>query len=445
MSHADIRLDYRRAFPSKAEDEKKASHKIETLQESLIKTHRGMQAMKEMGQLPFLNLPYQEEEAQKILEFSQNLQQNFDTVVVLGIGGSALGAKALQTALKGPLYNLLSPSQRNQLPRLFICDSLDPDFLTSLFDLIDFKTTLFNVISKSGETLEANVQFILIEEKLKAALGAGWKKHVVITTDPEYGFLRKRVKEEGFQSLTIPPGVGGRFSVLSAVGLFPAAMIGIKIEELLSGARRMDTLCAVEDLWLNPAFTLAALQYLMDQQRKNILVLMPYSDFLEPTAAWYAQLWAESVGKRISLAGELAHTGSTPVIACGPRDQHSQLQLYMEGPADKFILFLRIENFQKPLFLPEAQKLSLALSYLGSKSVEYILQTEAEATAQALKDAGRASATLLIPHLNAYGMGQLLFLLEITTVLAGGLYNINPFDQPGVEIGKKIAQKVLGK
>ena len=203
--------------------------------------------------------------------------------MVLGIGGSALGARALQTALNHPHHNLLSRTMRKGFPRLFVCDNIDPDGFKALLDLIDIRKTLFNVISKSGGTAETMSQFLIVRELLKKRLGNRKEAdHLVITTDPAKGILRQIAQEEQIASFSIPPLLGGRFSVLSAVGLLPAAMVGIDISELLAGAREMEQRCRTEEIRQNPAYLGAALAYLAYQKKqKNIRVFMPYVDALK--------------------------------------------------------------------------------------------------------------------------------------------------------------------
>jgi glucose-6-phosphate isomerase len=445
MSHSDVRLDFNFAMETSLEEGGISLKEIETLEGTAREVHRGLIAMKEVGQIPFYQLPYQEDAALKILEAAKQYKDQFDTLVVLGIGGSALGAKALLSSLKGPYFNYFPQDKREGFSRVFVCDNIDPDAFGSLLDLLDLKRTLFNVISKSGDSIETMSQFTFVKHLLQERVGADWCRHVVVTTDPVKGNLRAMVAEEKCASFEIPPGVGGRFSVLSPVGLFPAAMAGIDIMELLSGARRGDVRTAQGDLWLNPAYMLAALQFLMNRNRKNILVLMPYSEMMFPVAEWYCQLWAESIGKRFSLKGEVVQTGSTPVAACGVKDQHSQLQLYMEGPTDKFILFFILEHFGRDVPIPPETFNQGNLSYLGSHTMAQILQAEAIATEAALRDAGRPSSRILIPHRNPYNIGQLLFVLEVATAFAGGLFEVNPFDQPGVELGKKMTGGLLGR
>jgi len=444
MTHSDVRFDFNGAMDSVLDAGGLKPEELHRLKPQAEKIHKAFQAMREMGQLPFMHLPYEEEKAQEIEKLARSYLQKFENVVVLGIGGSALGTKAMLVALKGPYQPFLCFPDSGTGAKVFVCDDIDPDSFHLLLDSLDLKKTLFNVISKSGNTIETMSQWMIVRQRLQRACGPSWKEHVIVTTDPEKGLLRQSVREEGFASLSIASGVGGRYSVLSSVGLFPAAMAGISIQDLLAGARRADARVNQPDLWLNPAYMLGSLQRLLFEKGKNIVVMMPYSQMLLPLAEWYAQLWAESIGKRFSLQGEAISTGSTPVAACGPRDQHSQLQLYMEGPDDKLFVFLMLENYDAHLTIPPAEKEG-EMAYLGGHPLGKVVQMEALATETSLQQQNRPSATFLIPHRNAYALGQLFYIMEVATAFAGELFNVNPFDQPGVELGKKFAAGLLGK
>ncbi|MEE8170377.1 MAG: glucose-6-phosphate isomerase, partial [Phycisphaerae bacterium] len=230
---------------------------------------------------------------------------DFENLVVLGIGGSALGGIALQTALNPATYNLMPRDQRGG-PRLFVLDNVDPAEFAAVMDLLgpELARTRFNVISKSGETAETAAQFLIVRRMLDERLGpAAARQAVIATTDARSGTLRSIVNEAGYDSLDVPDGVGGRFSVLSAVGLFPAAMCGIDITALLAGARGMSLRVANPELRENPAAVIAAVHYLLYQKGSRLHVMMPYAAALRDLADWYRQLWAESLGKRRALDG----------------------------------------------------------------------------------------------------------------------------------------------
>jgi glucose-6-phosphate isomerase len=387
------------------------------------------------GEIPFFDLPYQKDALAAIKALAGDIREECDTLVVLGIGGSGLGAKTLIEALP------------NTTPRVVVADNIDPWSFGRLLDGLDLARTTFNVVSKSGETAETMAQFLVVRDLLLRQLGAvDYARRVVITTDADAGALRQVVHDEGFRALAVPAGVGGRFSVLSAVGLFPAAVAGVRLDDLLAGAAWMDTRCREPDIWKNPAHLLGTLLYLAEtRHRQNIAVLMAYSDRLRCFAAWFAQLWAESLGKAETLEGTPAHVGQTPVAALGVTDQHSLLQLFAEGPADKVILMLRVEDHGRELPVPAAYADLDAIGYLGGTGIGQLLNLEQRATELALGKQQRPVITLRVPQINAFTLGQLLYLFEVAVVFAGALYRVDPFNQPGVEESKRLTYGQVGR
>jgi glucose-6-phosphate isomerase len=398
-------------------------------------------------ELGFFDLPYASQVVDEIQQFADTIGQANRTVVVLGIGGSALGTLALQQALCKPRWNELDDEQRDQYPRLYVLDNVDPATIAPLLDRIDLRTTLFDVVSKSGTTAETMAQFLIVREKLAQVFpDDGYRRHLIFTTDPAKGVLRQLADAEDIATLPIPENVGGRFSVLSAVGLLPAALIGIDIKRLLQGAADMDERCRTADLSANPAGMFAMLQFLAHTTAgAPIHVMMPYSDRLYLTADWFRQLWAESLGKRQTRDGRDVFTGPTPVKALGATDQHSQVQLYMEGAFDKTVTFLSVESDAIDLTIPPLYSEIPALAYLGGHTLAELLNAEQTATAAALASTGRMNMTIRLPALDAYAMGQLLMMLQIATVYAGALYGVNPLDQPGVELGKELTYGIMGR
>ncbi len=398
------------------------------------------------GKTPYRDLPYEKNTVQKIKDLAANLKGKCENLVVLGIGGSALGNIALQTALNPCMHNL-DDSQRPG-PRLFVFDNIDPMQLSSFFDWLSGKLdkTIFNVISKSGQTAETAAQFLIIRKMLLDKFGSdGLKEHVVATTDPKKGTLRKVTDENSITSLEVPEGVGGRFSILSAVGLFSAVMCGIDIDSLLAGAADMDKRVSTEDFCKNPAAINAAINYHFYNQGKKVSVMFPYSYALKDLADWYRQLWAESLGKANDLKGSEVNTGPTPVKALGTTDQHSQVQLYREGPNDKLFTFLQVDNFGKDPQIGPAPDSAPELDFLAGKTLSALLNSEKKATEYALLQSKRPCLTILFPHINAYTVGQFIYLYEVTTSLAGALFGINSYDQPAVELGKQATFALMGK
>jgi glucose-6-phosphate isomerase len=398
------------------------------------------------GKLPFLDLPYDKKTLTEILQAANNLKGKFKNLVVVGIGGSALGNIAIHTALNHPFYNGLHDKERNGYPRIFVLDNVDPDRFSALMDIVKPEETLFNFITKSGTTVETMSQFLIIVKLLQDGLGKNYANHVITTTDSEKGTLRDITRREGFLSFVIPSGVGGRYSVLTPVGLFSAAMSGVDVSAILEGAAYMDEVCCPGNIWENPALMGAALYCLSDTIKgKNILVTMPYSHALSGAADWFCQLWAESLGKKFSLKNEIVHTGSTPVKAIGVVDQHSQLQLYMEGPCDKVVAFWIIKKFSHEVLITDKPDVEHELAYLKGHTLNDLMSAEYEGTRLALTEQKRPNCTLIMDELSAFTLGQLFYVYELQTAYAGKFYNINTFDQPGVEAGKINAFAILGR
>lgn len=381
----------------------------------------GFKILEKLKQNPlgFMKLPFRFDVAERILKEVEHYK-GFKNLIVLGIGGSALGNITLQNALNHLYYNL--KNERGG-PRIFVLDNIDPDWTMSLSEIIDPKETLFNVITKSGTTAETLSNFFYFLKLLKANTN-NWKEHLVFTTGGK-GFLREFADENNIKTYPVPEDVGGRYSVLSEVGLFPAALSGIDILALLEGASD-----AVENEHVPVNY--AALQHYFYKKGKHISIFMPYSKKLESMADWFCQLWAESLGKN-------EHTGPTPVKALGTTDQHSQIQLYMEGPRDKVITFLNVRKG-----CPELQ-LDFEGHFLGDKFIGKIFQAESTATIKALTEVGRPNMSFEIPEIDAYNIGELIYQLEMACCITGYMFGVNPFDQPGVELGKKLTHEILGR
>jgi glucose-6-phosphate isomerase len=441
MRHRDVHIDFNNAI----DPQQKigiSDEALESLAPTWLEVHRGLHAMAEMGQVQFTHLPYLEDTLRKTQSRAEQLREKFDTLVVLGIGGSALGAKAIQQACAGiSRGSVAGPSN------LYVWDTLDPNYIGTCLEKINPERTLFNVVSKSGNTVETMAQFMIVYDFLKSRLGpANFQRQIVMTTDPKGGALRELCQEEGFESFEILRGVGGRFSVLSPVGLFPAAFLGVSLEELVEGAMHMDKRCRLEDLWTNPAGMLAVVSYLLQKNlNRSQMVVLNYSESLQATVDWFAQLWAESLGKKQNLKGEVVHAGITPITASGPRDQHSQVQLYVEGPRDKFVMLWQQEKFERDVTIPKLYSDKESLSYLGGNKLSEILFAEVLATEQTLRENGVPNFKMTTLDTGPYNLGQIFFLMEVATVYAGGLFGVNPYDQPGVELGKNFTYGKLGR
>ena len=398
------------------------------------------------GETPFRDLPYNKLISKRVNAVVKTLRNKCDYLVVLGIGGSALGNIALDTALRPFLPD--PGDKQSGRPQLFVLDNVDPAQFGSFLEYIKpvLKRTVFNVISKSGRTSETAAQFMTIRELLIDSLGkAGYRKQVVATTDANEGTLRTIADNDKLQTLEVPDGVGGRFSVLSAVGLFSAAMCGINISRLLAGARDMDDRVKTTRFLQNPAAINAAVNYHYYTRGKLISVMMPYSYALKDMADWYRQLWAESLGKRYDLNGREVWAGPTPVKALGATDQHSQVQLYREGPNDKLFTFLTVNNFGRPRKIGPAPDCAPELGFLAGKNMSTLLSNEKKATEYAMVLDKRPCLTVIFESLSPYTIGQFIYLYEVTTSLMGALLNIDTYNQPAVELGKEATFALMGK
>jgi glucose-6-phosphate isomerase len=379
----------------------------------------------------------------------QCLGRGHESMVVLGIGGSALGNIALQSALNPATWNML-PSGTRKGPRLFVVDNVDPAYFGGILELCDSQPgglgkTLFNVISKSGETAETAAQFMVIRERLSKALGTDSSKNIIAVTDPAKGTMRQICEREGVTTLPVPDGVGGRFSVLSPVGLFSAAMCGIDIESLLGGAADMDKACSKPELLKNPAAILAFLLVELGTTKgKTNHVLMPYANALYLLADWYRQLWAESLGKEKDRQGNTVYAGFTPIKALGTTDQHSQVQLYREGPNDKVIGLVEVQKFERDVQIPRGLGVE-SIQYLEGKKMSELLNAEKRATEYALVESQRPNYTITFPQIDAYHVGQFINLWQIATAYAGLLLSIDAYDQPAVELGKQATFGLMGR
>ena len=447
MAHAtDIRFEFRGALaevvgPENGLTEAEWSALADETAAIAARIHAGRAAT------PYRDLPHDPALSQvdEVLSSAAAKQGQYDDVVVLGIGGSALGAVALRTALVPPYWNLLPAQARGGRPRLWVMDNVDPDEFAGMMNAVDPKRTLFVVVSKSGETVETAAQFLLSIELIDSCIGTDARReHLVVITGAADGLLRPVVTAMGLESFVVPEGVGGRFSVLSPVGLLPAALAGIDVRALLAGAAAMDRLCACGDFGANLAAQGAAVQIGLYRKGKTLSVMMPYAAALRDLADWFRQLWAESLGKVRKSDGE--HVGPTPVKALGVTDQHSQVQLYREGPADKVFTVVTVERFGSPLPLPDSPESLTGFGYLRGKTMAGLLKAEQEATAWALAGAShRPTTRILLPAVTEETVGGLLQMLMVQTSIAGAMLGINTYNQPGVEAGKEATRALMGK
>jgi glucose-6-phosphate isomerase len=376
---------------------------------------------------------------EKINSYATNVRNKYDYIVVLGIGGSALGTICIQQSLS---HLFEHEFRRVGKPILHILDNIDPALLREAQEVIDISRTLFIVVTKSGSTPETLAQYMYFRDECNKA-GLEASKHFLFITDPEKGLLRKIANQEGILSFEVPPNVGGRFSVLTAVGLVPAKLIGIKIENLIEGAKSMRDKFLSENPEENMPFLIATIQYLLFKKGKKINTMIPYAQKLIRFTDWYLQLLAESIGKRLNNDGNEIFNGITPVNALGATDQHSQTQLYNEGPNDKLHILIKVNNLGKELKIPYLYPEEEEIGFLRDVSFNKLFHTEMEGTIQSLTENDRPIITLEIDEINEFTLGELFMLFEGATAFLGEFFNINAFDQPGVELGKVLTKKML--
>ena len=391
----------------------------------LATVHAEVHRRVDSGELPFLRLHEDTSTLECIKEHVARIGNRFDDCVVLGIGGSSLGGRALINALGGSGLRVHFP------------DNVDPETFGDLLDSLDWDRTLFNCISKSGGTLETISQLMIVMAGLEARFDrAGRAERLILTTGPDGGFLRRLAERDGLPAYQIPPGVGGRFSVFTPVGLLPAALAGVDIDGLAEGMAWATTQLASPDPAENPAMAFAAAMHGNDiQHGRPILYTVPYADRLKSLGDWFAQLWAESLGK--------AAGGPTPITAVGATDQHSQLQRWMDGAPSAVIGFLEVQRFRRELVVPDILKDDPQVGWMAGLELGSILKTELVATRQALSEAGQPSFTATFPAITPQAVAAWMTFMEAATAYAGELYGLNTFDQPGVEAGKVIARGLL--
>ncbi len=403
------------------------------------------------SQMPYiaagnLNSP---ESIRRLKDFGAALRHHTDAVIHFGIGGSYLGNRVLFDAHCGEFWNSRPLEARGGYPELYFSgNNIDPqqtsDLINHILTAAQAKAPyrlLLVVVSKSGSTLDTMANFMVVHDALRRE--PGLELSVVAVTDPAEGdkatLLKKLACDNGWATFAVPDGVGGRFSVFSEVGLVTAACIGIDIDAFLAGARAMDQACQTDDLWANPALLNAVLKYLAAANHgRNIEIFMPYADRLKAVAEWYIQLLAESLGKRTDRQGREVFYGRTPIVAVGTTDMHAQTQQHQDGPRDKVVQFVRIAAWDDDPVIPDAFPAAGELAKIASLRMSQALDAALEANAEALAADGRYSAVFHLPRLDAFHLGELLYLLALSVAYEGELADVDAFDQPGVEAYKRI-------
>lgn len=443
---AEIKFSYDNALASRVGGEGLTPGELD--KRAAAAALEGFRARVASGEIGFPALPHERPTVAAIREFAREVRGGeIEDVLLIGIGGSALGAYALDVAMRGP-HPLQSPPRRTRVPhvRLVVLDNVDPGLVQAALDQLIPQRTLVCVVAKSGSTAETLATFLIVREWMVKSLGRQARAQIIAITDAHKGDLLAVAKEEKYPLFFVPENVGGRFSVLSPVGLVPAALIGLDIRQLLRGAGDANALCWEKKLERNPALLAALVHWVLEQRHgKRIEVVFAYSSYLWGLAFWYRQLWAESLGKRFDRAGRTVNAGQTPVAALGVTDQHSQLQLYAEGPTDKMITLWEVAKPRADLRIPKEFTEHESFKYLGGKSLAALFRAERIATEAALTEAGRPNCRWTLGQTDEYHLGAFMQMLEFQTAFAGELYGVNAFDQPGVELGKKMTYGLMGR
>jgi glucose-6-phosphate isomerase len=377
---------------------------------------------------------------ERIKALARDLKAKFTDILLLGIGGSALGFKAVLQFLQGPFYNL----EKDKSPRIFVLDNLDPFVMKKLDDLLDFKKTGLIYVSKSGSTPETAASFLHYFKMYKDF--GGKPEDIVIICDHRENGINRIAGTLGCHLLHIPQELPGRYSVLSPAGFLPAEIIDVDSRQLLEGAQAANQSIIKTGLEQNALFMLGTSIFEhTTASGKSMHVLFNYSNLLSEFGLWFMQLWAESLGKKLSLTGETINAGATPLSCLGATDQHSLLQLFKEGPDDKVYGFIKIDNFPGDIALTGEFPTEKEYSYFSGHTVAEQLHIEQMSTEMSLIKAGRPCYRITLKDISAPTLGALFYFYEALVVYIARLLRVNPFDQPGVEEGKNITYSLMGR
>ncbi len=422
-----IKLDYTNVLETAVGKHGIAESVFAAAEDASRKAVSAIDTAHKQGKLAFAGLPLAQEPVEKVIKFAR--EHDYKNILILGIGGSALGPAAVESALSKP----------NAEKKLVVLDNIDPDFIAGSLEALNPAETFVNIIAKSGVTAETMATFAVVRKWMIDSLGAaGFRDRVAVTTDPQKGDLLSIARQEKFSIFEIPPAVGGRFSVLTPVGTLPAALLGLDVEAMMRGAAATAEQSR-KPIMDNPALMTAFIQWALDRKHnKSVLVLFPYSQALWKFAFWFKQLWGESLGKRYNRQKQEVFYGQTPTAALGVTDQHSQLQLFIEGPNDKSFLFWAVRQFKETLRIAHPYTTYDSMRYLEGRSVAELFEAERKATEMAITEAGRPNGTIFVDRIDEQTVGSLIMFSQYMTAYAGEFYDIDAFDQPGVEYGKKL-------
>jgi glucose-6-phosphate isomerase len=390
--------------------------------------------------LGWVNYPvsYDKEEFARIKEAAERVKKNSDVFIVIGIGGSYLGARAAIEALSHSFYNMLSKEKRNTPEIYFVGNNISGTYLKHLLDIIEGKDISINVISKSGTTTEPAIAFRILKDYMEKKYGKeGAKKRIYATTDKEKGALRKLADDEGYETFVIPDDVGGRFSIFTPVGLLPIAVAGLDIEKMMEGAKAGMEEYSIDDLDKNPCYQYAAIRNILYRKGKLIEVLVNYEPSLHYVSEWWKQLYGESEGKD--------GKGIFPASVDFSTDLHSLGQYVQDGRRHLFETVINVVKPREDVEIGDDDRNLDGLNYLAGKTMDFVNKKAFEGTLIAHTDGNVPNIVLNIPEMNEYYFGKLIYFFEKACGISGYLLGVNPFDQPGVEAYKKNMFALLGK
>lgn len=434
MTH--IRFEYDKALPFFGE------HELDYLKEPVKLAHEMVHNKTGAGNdfLGWVDLPenYDKEEFARIQKAAEKIKADSDVLLVIGIGGSYLGARAAIDMLNHSFYNALPKEQRKTPQVIFVGNSISSTYTKDVFDLLEGKDVSINVISKSGTTTEPAIAFRLFRKYLEEKYGAEEAKgRIFATTDKAKGALKTLADEQGYESFVIPDDVGGRYSVLTAVGLLPIAVTGVDIDAIMAGAQKAQAELASPNLEENPAYQYAAIRNVLYNKGKTIEMLINYEPALQYFSEWWKQLFGESEGKDFK--------GIFPASANFSTDLHSMGQYVQEGRRDLFETVLHVEKPRHDLTL-EAEEQDLdGLNYLAGQTIDFVNEKAYQGTMLAHTDGQVPNLIIHLPELDAYTFGYIVYFFEKACAVSGYLLGVNPFDQPGVEAYKTNMFALLGK
>ncbi|MDY6821592.1 MAG: glucose-6-phosphate isomerase [Deferribacterota bacterium] len=372
----------------------------------------------------------------EVKKFSKSITGKFNDLIVVGIGGSSLGFEAIANALLPYGHNSLSFAERGGYPRVWIADNVDPHKSYWIAKNCLPQDTLLCVITKSGTTVETISNFLYLYNWMKEDVN-DINEHIVVVTDNNDNPLRKYAVERGIKTFDIPSNVGGRYSVLSVVGMLPSFIVGLDIDAFLEGAKKI-----VESNYEQVLCLAAIYSYYIDK-KYNINVMMPYTTRLKGFSNWFCQLWAESLGKKYDLGNNVVNFGTTPYSSVGANDQHSLVQLFKEGPKDKLTTFIEVDNHDLDIDIKDS--LIEDFNFLKDKKLGSLINIELKATEVSLRSEDKPTIKLVLENIDESSLGQLFMLYQYVVAVIGLTYNINPFDQPGVEEGKQYTYALMGR